>query len=156
MEELTINVSEYLSEEEIKKIAEEELRGAFRYQLRNEADVERVLTNLSHEYVFHAVCDYLNENQDYVRGRIIEGVSQALTADTIKWKVFKRKDAWERDESPAVKILDDVLRNCRPQLEQAVNARIKEYDFRELQEEISDTIYECIVRKLFGKKEEEE
>lgn len=154
MAELTINVSDYLSEQEIRKIAEEELRGAFRYQLRNEADVERVLTNLSHEYVFHAVCDYLKLNETEISERIIDGVSKALEPDTIKWQVFKRKDAWERDESPAVKLLNDVLRNCKPKLEEMVNKNIEEYPFTELHDEIADTIYYCIIRKLFGDKED--
>ena len=153
--EITVNVSNYLTEDEIKEIAIEELRNAFARQFRVEADVERVLANLSHEYVFHAVCEQLEKNTEDVEQTIKNKIAEALNdSSTIKWKVFQRKDAWERSESPAVAILDDVLKNCKPKIEDAVNKRIEEYPFYELTEEISDTIYECIMKKMFDRRTE--
>lgn len=149
--EITINVSDYLTEEEIKNIAIDTLRYNFNQQFRVEADVERVLANLSHEYVFKLVCDYISLNAEDIKQRIIEGVAEALTSDHVRYMVFRRKDAWDRSESPAVAILDDVLKSCRPKIEEEVNRRIQEYPFRELSEEIGDTIYYCIMNTLFPK-----
>ena len=145
---MTIKVDDYLSKEEIKEIAIDELKESFRDQFRKETDIERVLSNLSHEYVFHRVMQHLEINSEDVEKIIIDGVAKALEPDTIRWKVFQRKDAWERTESPAVRILDDVLKDCRPKIEEMVNANIEKYDFKELRDEIEDTIYACICRKL--------
>lgn len=149
--EITINVSDYLTEKEIKDIAIDSLRYNFNQQFKTEADVERVLTNLSYEYVFKLVCEHLSLNAEDVKQRIIDGVANALRSDVIKFEVFRRKDAWSRSESPAVAILDDVLKSCRQKIEEEVNKRIQEYPFRELSEEIGDTIYHCIMNTLFPK-----
>ena len=78
----------------------------------------------------------------------MEGIEKALQPDSIKYQVFRRKDAWQNTESPAVAILDSVLKDCRPKIEEMVNKIIEQYDFKELHEEIADTIYYCVIRKL--------
>lgn len=143
-----IDVSEYLTEDDVRRAAMSALQFAFADQLRKEADVERVLANLTHEYIFKAVCDKLNVDREYIEQAISDGIKKAIEGDTIRWKVFQRKDAWERSESPAVKILDDALANSKDLIEAEVEKRIKEYDFRELRETIEDTIYDVICRKL--------
>ena len=145
---IEIDVRDYLSEEEVKNEAIYALRGLFANQLRKEADIERVLSNLTHEYIFKMVCDKLNVDREYIESAIADGIKKAIEGDTIKYKVFQRKDAWERSESPAVKILDDALANSKELIEAEIERRIREYDFHELQEEIQDTIYEVICRKL--------
>lgn len=145
--EITVNISEYLSEEEIKQVAIDSLAYQFNRQLSN-ININTVLANLSHEYVFKAVVDSLGANSDLIEQQIINGIKEALKPDTIKYQVFRRKDAWQKTESPAVSILDDVLKNCRPKIEEMVNTIIEQYQFSELREEIEDTIYGCICRKL--------
>ena len=145
---IEIDVSDYLSEEDIRRTAMAALQYAFAAQLQKEADVERVLANLTHEYVFKAVCDKLNVDREHIEQAISDGIKKAIEGDTIRWKVFRRKDAWERSESPAVKILDDALANSKDLIEAEVEKRIKEYDFRELRETIENTIYDVICRKL--------
>ena len=145
---IEIDIHDYLSEEDIKDEAKYALRSLFANQFRKEADIERVLSNLTHEYIFKMVCDKLNVDREYIEAAIADGIKKAIEGDTIKYKVFQRKDAWERSESPAVKILDDTLANSKELIEAEVEKRIREYDFHELQEEIQDTIYEVICRKL--------
>ena len=147
---IEIDLHDYLSEEDIEYEARNALRGLFANQLRKEADIERVLSNLTHEYIFKMVCDKLNVDREYIESAIADGVKKAIEGDTIKYKVFQRKDAWERSESPAVKILDDTLANSKELIEAEVERRIKEYDFHELRDTIEDTIYDVICRKLRG------
>lgn len=145
---IEIDVRDYLSEEEVKNEAIYALRGLFANQLRKEADIERVLSNLTHEYIFKMVCDKLNVDREYIEAAIADGIKKAIEGDTIKYKVFQRKDTWGQSESPAVKILDDALANSKELIEAEVERRIREYDFHELRDEIEDTIYEVICRKL--------
>lgn len=145
---ISIDVNDYLTEEDIRNEAKAALHYAFADQLRKESDVERVLSNLTQGYIFRMVCDKLNVDREYIESAIADGVKKAIEEDTIKYKVFQRKDAWEGSESPAVKILDDTLANSKELIEAEVEKRIKEYDFHELRDEIEDTIYEVICRKL--------
>lgn len=152
--EISIKLEDYVNEQDIRDEALRAIGESFKEQFRKEADVERVLSNLSHEYVFHEVAKFLELDSDEVERRIKEGIAKALAPEenTIKWQVFQRASAWERTESPAVKILDDVLKDSRPKIEECVNKIIEEYPFRELREEIENTIYDCIVRKLQEKR----
>lgn len=150
---LTININDYVSRERIQELAEEQVRLAFASQFRKEADVERVLTNLSYEYVFRLLEDSVGIGRDEVERRIAAGLEKALVPDTIRYEVFRRSDAWSRTESPAVKILDECLKDCRPKIEEMVNKIIEEYPFDELRTDILDTIYCCIERMLTKKEE---
>lgn len=145
---ISIDVNDYLTEEDIRNEAKAALHYAFADQLRKKSDVERVLSNLTQGYIFRMVCDKLNVDREYIETAIADGVKKAIEGDMIKYNVFRRKDAWERSESPAVKILDDALASSKELIKAEVERRIREYDFHELREEIQDTIYEVICRKL--------
>ena len=129
----------------MKDIAEEELRASFQRQFQKEADVERVLTNLSAEYVFALVKtvwdgDFEKMLRDRVRKDIESGV---------RFYIFRRKDAWDRSESPGVAILDDEIKKSRPLIRAAVEKHIAEYPFHELdKEEIEWTILDVIKQKI--------
>lgn len=146
--ELKINIQDYFSDEQIKEIAEQELRSAFREQFRKEADVERVITNLSIEYVHALVAEQWGGDFDEL---LREKVRDAIEKD-VGYHVFRRKDVWDRTESPAVAILDEECKNSRPLIRECVEKRIKEYPFSELdKDEIGDVIYEVIMEKILKK-----
>ena len=145
--EITINVEDYLTEEDIKQAAIERLKYEFMKQLGN-SNIYTILSNITYEYVFKAVANALGISSNEFEQQIIDSIKEALKPDTIKYQVFRRKDVWNKTESPAVAILDNVLKDCKPKIEEMVNTIIEQYDFRELREEIEDTIYGCICRKL--------
>ncbi len=154
MSELTIDIADYLDRKIIEDIAYQELGYAFRRQLQKEADVERILTNLSYRYIYKIVETELGMNEEMFRKKLVERINKCLDDESnIRFEVFSRKSAWNDTESPAVKILDEVLSESKPKIEEAVNKIIDEYPFHELREEILDTIYGCIERKLFNKED---
>ena len=148
---LEIDTSDYFSNEEMKKIAEDELRRAFRAQFTKEADVERVITNLSLEYVFALVAeqwdgDFAEALRDQVR--------KCFCQDTIRYEVFRRRDAWGVTESPAIAILDDECKNSRPLIKAAIEKHIAEYPFHELdRDEIGCVINDVIMNKILNPRE---
>lgn len=146
--ELKINIQDYFSDEKIKEIAEEELRAAFREQFRKESDVERVITNLSVEYVHALVAEQWDGDFDeLLREKVRDAIEKGVS-----YHVFRRKDAWDRTESPAVAILDEECENSRPLIRECVEKRIREYPFSELdRNEIGDVIYEVIMEKILRK-----
>lgn len=147
--EINININEYLSPGEIKSIATEQLKYAFMQQFQKEADVERVISNLSCEYVFALISsvwdgDFEKMLRDKIKDTIEKGVG---------YYVFRRKDAWDRTESPAIKILDEECANSRPLIKEMIEKHIKEYPFNEIdRDEIGGVIYDVIMDRILGNK----
>ena len=150
---LEIDVFDYLSPEKITEIAEDELRRAFSEQFRKEADVERVLSNLTAEYVFKLVeSEWASHSLDFEKA-LRERIDSAIRDDSVKYYVFRRKDVWDRTESPAVKILDDECANSRPLIREMVEKHIREYPFHELdRDEIGCVIYDVIMNKILNRR----
>jgi len=148
--ELKINIEDYLSESEIKEIAKEELQYSFRQLLKKETDIERILSNISHEFVF----DLINSQCDCDLEQILKDkIKETLQDEDISYYLFRRKDAWDRSESPLVKIMDEECTNSRPLIKKKIEEHIKEYPFNELdRNEIGYTISEVINERLFGNK----
>lgn len=150
---ITIDVEKYFSQAEIKEIAEQELRNAFRRQFRTEADVERVLTNLTHEYIFSLVA----EQWDGDFAELLKAKIKKAIEENVSFYVFRRKDSWGAAESPAVAILDEECKNSRPLIRECVERHVREYPFHELnREEIGDTIWNVIMEKILPAKKDAE
>lgn len=145
-----------MTNDQIREIAEQELRYAFRNQISKETDIERILTNLSYEYVFKIVEEELNIHKDKFKEKLKETVMKVLDdSSTVRYEIFRRADAWGRTESPAVRYLEEALINSKDKIVEEVNKRIEEYPFYELKENILDTIYYCIEDMLTKKKKED-
>lgn len=153
MMKVEFDVMDYITEEDIKDAAMDAIRSIFHSQLRKESDVERVLSNIASSFVMKWVADAMLTTEDEIRDGIAKSVKAAIEGDHIKYYVFRRKDLWDRDEGPGAAMLDEAIKNSRELIESEVQRRIKEYDFRELREEIEDTIYNVICRNLRGDKE---
>lgn len=148
--ELKINIEDYLSELEIKEIAKEQLEYSFKELFRKEADIERILSNISHEFVF----DLINSQCDCDLEQILKDtIKDTLQNKDISFYLFRRKDAWDRSESPMIKIIDEEVINSRPLIKEMIEKHIEKYPFNELDKnEIVDTISDVIKERLFGDK----
>ena len=62
MMEININIEDYLSKEEIKEIAKEQISYAIKEKFRKESDIERIITNLSYEFLFKAVSETIGKD----------------------------------------------------------------------------------------------
>ena len=91
MTEIKIRIEDYLSQEEIKEIARDTLINRYREQLRKEADIERVLTNLTSEYVFKLLESVFPDKdiEQLIRNKVKETIEESTS-----YYVFRRKDAW--------------------------------------------------------------
>ena len=155
--DITIDAFDYISPEKISEIVEDEIRYAIRSQIKKESDIERVLTNFTAEYIFKLMeSEWVANAVDFEKA-LREAINHAIESDHVKYYVFRRKDAWDRTESPAVKILDEECANSRPLIREMVENHIKEYPFHELdREEIGCVIYDVIMEKILKPKNDNE
>ena len=151
--ETTINIEDYLSEEEIKEICKDSVRCAILRQYGNtkEADIDRLVTNLSYEYVFRAVTDAFGED---AKQKIQDTVAKLLKKDdTIRYLMFRRADAWDRSEAPGLTILNNAIKDNEELIRNRVKEEIEKYDLAsfDLKYRFEEMICQIVEEKLFSK-----
>lgn len=147
--EVSINIEDYLSKEEIKEIAKEEISYAIQEKFRKESDIERIITNLSYEFLFKAVSKAIGKDAlEMIKDKVVELL---MDDSRIKYLLWRKKDVWENEESPAVTIMNQAIENNRELIENRVFEMISNYDFNEAKDEIYSVVCDAIEKQLFGK-----
>lgn len=153
--ELTINVLDYLSEEDIREECRRAVRQAVLTKYNSEADVNRLLTNAGYDFIFEAIN---NETHIDCIAKIKETVAKLATdKSAISFELFRKKDAWQTEEGIGQLILKSALKENEPLIKEKVKEAINEYDFlarRDLQTRMEDLFHEMLEEKMFGTKEE--
>lgn len=151
MNELNINVRDYISDERLREIAEDEYRIAIRNFFKS--DTERKIANTMYAAVFKTVDEVFRENGRDFRAELIERMENAVM-ELPAYFIFRRKDTYEPRNSPAQDILEEESRNARPLIRKRVETAIAEYDLRRMTEDdIQDVLYDVIRDKLFGSRD---
>jgi hypothetical protein len=147
--EININIENYLTEQEIKEIAKEELSSMIRQHLKEESNIKRIITNVGYEFIFKEISETIGEDSfEKIKNKVVE----LLEDDShIKYLLWRKKDAWENEESPAVTILNQSIKDNREKIENKVSQLIDDYDFSEVKDEMYDIVCEAISKQIFGK-----
>lgn len=146
--DVTIDVYDFADQDEIKEVVLDEVRNIIRNNYgKQESGLDRLLTNLSYQYVFDMVNEQIDEDlSQFLKCKIV-----SIIEDLSSYSVFKKADAWDRESSKAYKILQEEIGNSRPLIKARVHQIIAEYPFSELEhDEIGEVIRQCVMDKLFG------
>ena len=149
--EININIEDYLSQEEMKEIVKEQFSQAVKEQFRKPSDIERVMTNLSYEYLFKAVSEAIGKDSvEFIKDKVVN----LLQDDShISYLMWRRKDAWENDESPAITAMNNAIKDNEDLIKSRVYSLISNYDFNKVKDEIYTVLCESLQRQLFGNRE---
>ena len=83
---------------------------------------------------------------------IKDKVAELLMDDShISYLLWRKKDAWENEESPAITIMNQSIKDNHDLIESKVYRLISNYDFNEVKEEIYDILCDSLSKQLFGK-----
>lgn len=153
--ELTINIEDYITPEEIKSVAMEAVRDSImRTYSRDEYNISRLITNLSYEFIFKAVSDAIGED---AQTKISNKVKELLEdGGSIRYELWRRKDAWEKTESPAIPILHKAIKDNEGLIRTKVMQSIDDYRFDDVQDAMYNALNEIIYDKVFGSAKESE
>lgn len=144
---MEIDIKEYLSEDEIKKVCEDALYSKIREDMRN-LNVNDIIANISYAEVAAMVDAHIGEN-DYCKKAITQKVLQIID-NLSAFTVFRKADTWERQNSIAYDILQEESRAARPLIKQRIEQIVKEYDFPELsRNDIMFTLAETLTSLFF-------
>lgn len=150
--ELTINIEDYITPEEIKSVAMEAVRDSImRTYSRDESNISRLITNLSYEFIFKAVSDAIGED---AQTKISNKVKELLEdGGSIRYELWRRKNAWERTESPAIPILHKAIKDNEGLIRAKVMQSIDGYKFDDVQDAMYNALNEIVYEKVFGSTE---
>ena len=100
---IEINISDYLSKEEIKEECKCAIRQLIYNTYNKESRIDTLISNLSYEFLFKQISECINKDTEtLIRNKVIE----LLEDDSnIKYLLFRKSDAWDRESSVGYKIL---------------------------------------------------
>lgn len=149
--ELSIRIEDYITPEEIKAIAMEAVRDSItRTFCRDEASINRLISNLSYQFIFKAVSDAIGEN---AQAKITEKVKELLEdGSSIRYELWRRKDAWQKDESPAIPILHKAIKDNEGLIRAKVMQSIDGYEFMDVQDAMYEALDKIVCDMVYGSK----
>ena len=102
---MRINIEEYLTEEEMKEIAQQEFRKHISHQSKE--SLERIINNSAYQVVWSAVDESLDgEAKGILKKKVIE-----IIGDMSAFNVFATPNAWDRKENMAHSILVQTVKD---------------------------------------------
>ena len=153
--EVTFDIKDLLTEEEIKEECKAAVRRIVIERYERNDDLDRLITNLSYEYIFKAI----NETTgiDSIQ-KIKDTVSHLIQQEsTIRYELFKPANAWDRSEAVGLKTLHEAIKENIPLIKEKVREAIGNYNFldrRDLQARMEDTFHDMLEEYMFKNKEE--
>lgn len=138
---IDINIEDYLSEEEIKDECKMAIRHSIYDKYKKEAELDRLISNLSYEFIFTEISQCINEDvETLIRNKVIELLKDG---SSIRYELFRKADAWDRETSVGYKILEQAIKDSENLIREKVTTVINNYDFGSSQE-IYDKIMDCV------------
>ena len=146
---IEIDITDYLSQEEIKEECKYAIRNSV-YEMfcKNESDIDRLISNLGYEFIFATISKAIGEDAEKL---ITKKVTELIKNDnSISYEMWRRKDAWERTESPAIKILYEAIEDNKYLMRSCVQKAIADFEFPDVRNVMYDIACEIVREKLFG------
>lgn len=148
--EITINIEDYVTPENIKDEAMYVIRSELARQYHNnESEINRLIANLSYEFVFKAVSDAIGESAEK---KIADAVANLLEDEShIRYLMWRRKDAWDKTESPAIGIMERAIKDNEGLIRTKVMQAIDGFEFDDVKTAIYEALDGIIYDKVSGK-----
>ena len=148
---MEIAIEDYLSPKEIKDICKDALYEKVRNDMQG-LNVNDIIANISHAEV-EAMVDAYVGNDNFCKTEIPKKV-RAVIENLGTCSVFRKADAWERENSVAYDIMEEECRAARPLIKKSVERIIDQYDFPQLErDEIMYTIADVLTNRLLPEKD---
>ena len=142
------NILDYLSPDEIKAECKKAIQNQVQYMFSKEYDIDRLVSNLGYEFIFRAVTSAIGEDAEK---KIAAKVAELLQeGDSIKYEMWRRQDAWERTESPAITILYEAIQANKLLIYEKVQEAIRNFEFHDVQEAMFAAAEKVIRQRIFG------
>lgn len=128
---IDINIDNYLSEEEKKELAKEYFLNSLNKGLRdrhshkaNYDNYERIVANSVYEFIDRKVDSMLNEShEEMIKAKVNKILGEK---GSYEYRLFRVKSSWEKEDSPAQKILNEAVESHREVMTNKIHAKLNE------------------------------
>lgn len=142
MSELTINVDDYLSESDKRRIVTDAFSAAAAAHAQK--GFERIISNSAYYLVGEIVDQHFDGNMVATLKDKAISVINNLSSST----VFSPPNAWDRAASKGFEHMQSALDELKPMIHQRVHDLIARYSSEELRSLIEEQIGDAIIKKL--------
>ena len=127
-----IEIDNYLTEEEKKEIAidvfreriSKDLFKGHMSNLERDSEIQRIIGNISHDIVIEEMNRRISNYEEMIKTK----VKEILNKNDLSYYIFKRKDAWEREESLGTTYIQEEIRANKDIIKNKVRETIANYD----------------------------
>jgi len=146
---MEINITDYLSQQEIKEIAQDELRVQIRGYFKNEENARRLLSNLS----YHIVTEEVNKIVPNYEQELVNKVVELIKKKDLTYHIFDFDTYGDgRARSLGAKILEQTVRENQQLIKDKVIEGIQNKNYSEealirlenLSESFTSNIYDFV------------
>lgn len=148
---MEINIKDYMSDEEIKAIIEDEIVRETRRTLCNEEEITRILTNISYYELWKKIEQEVPNCQE-----IIEEKTKEKILEISKFDIFKKRNNFlEYKDSLAQQLLDESVKENKNIIDDKVKKIMNELSLTDIKYDIQ-SIIEQYIENLFKNKGEKQ
>lgn len=144
MSEVTINIDDYLTDEDRREIAKEEFRAICRR--RSQVDFERILSNSAYDLVRREVDAVF----DGKMAETVQANAVKIINNLSSYTIFSPPNAWDKQATKGWELLQSAIEAARPEINERVLAIVAELNADELRERLDGVIGDVIVSRLTG------
>ena len=146
---MEINIKDYMSDEEIKAIIEDEIVRETRKTLCNEKEITRILTNISYYELWKKIEEEVPNCQEIIKEKTKEKILEISKFDIFQ----KRDDFLEYKDSLAQQILNESVKENKNIIDDKVKKIMNELSLTDIKYNIQ-SIIEQYIEDLFKSKGE--
>ena len=142
---MNINFDEYLDDERIKEIVNDEVRDQVKKHLNTEDDMKRIVSNMAYSTVYKLVDETFDESLSSILTAKVSEIVSNLSESSI----FKEPNAWSREPNHPHKVLQKAIADNTQKIKDVVAEQIPELTRTRLKENLSEHIRKAISETLF-------
>jgi hypothetical protein len=143
---MELRIEDYLSEEEIREIAKEEVIRQVREAIRKD-DLDRIISNSAYKFIWKAVDEQIDDDLiDIIKDKTIKIINELSN-----YCVFRQRDAWQNEDSKAYTYMQQAIEDNKEIIFNKVKEIMMDIDKEKIMSEAYDIIYQVIEDRLCGK-----
>lgn len=137
---MEINIKDYMSDEEIKAIIEDEIVRETRRTLCNEKEITRILTNISYYELWKKIEEEIPNCQEIIKEKTKEKLQEISIFDIFR----KRDDFLEYKDSLAQQFLNESVKENKNIIDDKVKTIMNELSLTDIKYDIQSIIEQYI------------
>ena len=159
---VTINIDDFITEEDKIELSKQAFKEAvYKNALENFAedkrlankdrmtDYERIISNAVFYYLHGEIDNLIGQD---TKALIENGVKNTIAKQDYNYDLFRKKSAWDKENSPAQQVVIDTINQIKPEMQDAIHKKIMEnieaINYDTISELINELICDVIKEKI--------